>query len=199
MLANPQGSSALLPELYTVHDHSSNHWIGWGESTNPGLIPAQASQPQFASLNEAFSQNQYGADGSDNFISEMFTGPFIGLAYRPRRSSVDYSDGSSASQSIHSSATFSNAHLPLSTGDMYRDASEEFQQRMLLDPQCRRDSMSSGSGSGSAPNSHTSSAINILESAKAGSPQHLDSCLLTTQTSLLGFQQMVYLYSQTLQ
>ncbi|KAG2030231.1 hypothetical protein BDR03DRAFT_1036502 [Suillus americanus] len=94
MLANPQGSSALLPELYTVHDHSSNHWIGWGESTNPGLIPAQASQPQFASLNEAFSQNQYGADGSDNFISEMFTGPFIGLAYRPRRSSSEVSKGS---------------------------------------------------------------------------------------------------------
>ncbi|KAG2116867.1 hypothetical protein BD769DRAFT_1485235 [Suillus cothurnatus] len=113
MLANPQGSSALLPELYTDHNQPSNHWLGWGESTN-----------------RAFSQNQY--------------------AYRPRRSSVDYSDGSSASQSIPSSATSSNVHLPLSSGDMYQDASEDFQQRMLLDPQRRRDSMSSAS----APESH---------------------------------------------
>lgn len=130
MLANPQGSSALLPELYTDHNQPSNHWLGWGESTNSGLTAAQTSQPQFASLDEAFSQNQY--------------------AYRPRRSSVDYSDGSSASQSIPSSATSSNVHLPLSSGDMYQDASEDFQQRMLLDPQRRRDSMSSAS----APESH---------------------------------------------
>ncbi|KAG1820835.1 uncharacterized protein BJ212DRAFT_1335782 [Suillus subaureus] len=130
MLANPQGSSALLPDLYTDHNQPSNHWLGWGESTNPGLTVAQTSQPQFASLDEAFSQNQY--------------------AYRPRRSSVDYSDGSSASQSIPSSATSSNAHLPLSTGDMFQDASEDFHQRMLLDPQRRRDSMTSTS----APESH---------------------------------------------
>jgi hypothetical protein len=150
MLANPQGSSALLPELYTDHNQPSNHWLGWGESTNSGLTAAQTSQPQFASLGEAFSQNQYGADGLDNFNLGVFTGPFIGLAYRPRRSSVDYSDGSSASQSIPSSATSSNVHLPLSSGDMYQDASEDFQQRMLLDPQRRRDSMSSAS----APESH---------------------------------------------
>jgi hypothetical protein len=150
MLANPQGSPALVPELYTDHNQTSNHWLGWGESTNPGLTVAQTSQPQFASLDEAFSQNQYGADGLDNLSSEMFTGSFIGLAYRPRRSSVDYSDGSSASQSIPSSATSSNAHLPLSAGDMYQGASEDFQQRMLLDPQRRRDSMTSPS----APESH---------------------------------------------
>ncbi|KAG2121117.1 hypothetical protein DEU56DRAFT_746893 [Suillus clintonianus] len=130
MLANPQGSSVL--------------------STNPGLSVAQTSPPQFASLDEAFSQNQYGADGLDDFSSEMFTGSFIGSAYRPRRGSVDYSDGSSASQSIPSSATSSNVHLPLSAGDMYQGASEDFQQRMLLDPQRRRDSMSSPS----APESH---------------------------------------------
>ncbi|KAG1736314.1 hypothetical protein EDB19DRAFT_1721448 [Suillus lakei] len=150
MLANPQGSSALVPELYTDHNQSSNNWLGWGESTNPGLTVAQTSPPQFASLDEAFSQNQYGADGSDNFSSEMFTGSFIGLAYRPRRGSVDYSDGSSASQSIPSSATSSNVHLPLPAGDMYQGASEDFQQRMLLDPQHRRDSMSSPS----VPESH---------------------------------------------
>ncbi|KAG2341189.1 hypothetical protein BDR05DRAFT_965525 [Suillus weaverae] len=128
MLANLQGSSALVPELYTDHNQPSNHWLEWGEGTNPGLTAAQTSQPQFASLDEAFSQNQY--------------------AYRPRRNSVDYSDGSSASQSIPSSATSSNAHLPLSAGDMYQGVSEEFQQRMLLDPQRRRDSMTS------APESH---------------------------------------------
>ncbi|KAG2147734.1 uncharacterized protein EDB93DRAFT_1085348 [Suillus bovinus] len=150
MLANPQGSPALLPELYTDHNQPSNNWLGWGESTNPGLTTAQTGQPQFASLDEAFSQNHYGADGSDNFNSEMFTGPFIGLAYRPRRDSVDYSDGSSTSQSIPSSATSSNVHLPLSAGDMYQGASEDFQQRMLLDPQRRRDSVSSTS----APESH---------------------------------------------
>ncbi|KAG1764310.1 hypothetical protein EDD22DRAFT_455933 [Suillus occidentalis] len=130
MLANPQGSPALVPELYTDHNHNqpSNHWLGWGENTS---VP-QTSQPQFASLDEAFSQNQYG--------------------YRPRRSSVDYSDGSSASHSIPSSATSSNAHLPLSAGDMYQGASEDFQQRMLLEPQRRRDSMTSPPGSAaSAP------------------------------------------------
>ncbi|KAG1894141.1 uncharacterized protein F5891DRAFT_1063493 [Suillus fuscotomentosus] len=130
MLANPQGSPALLPELYTDHNQPSNNWLGWGESTNPGLTTIQTSQPQFASLDEAFSQNQY--------------------AYRPRRDSVDYSDGSSASQSMPSSATSSNVHLPLSAGDMYQGVSEDFQQRMLLDPQRRRDSMSSTS----APESH---------------------------------------------
>lgn len=132
MLANPQGSPALVPELYTDHNQPSTHWLGWGESANPnpGMSVAQTSQPQFASLDEAFSQNQY--------------------AYRPRRSSVDYSDGSSASHSIPSSATSSNAHLPLSAGDMYQGASEDFQQRMLLEPQRRRDSMTSPS----APESH---------------------------------------------
>lgn len=132
MLANPQGSPALVPELYTDHNQSPTHWLGWGESANPnpGMSVAQTSQPQFASLDEAFSQNQY--------------------AYRPRRSSVDYSDGSSASHSIPSSATSSNAHLPLSAGDMYQGASEDFQQRMLLEPQRRRDSMTSPS----APESH---------------------------------------------
>ncbi|KAG1774534.1 hypothetical protein EV702DRAFT_974710 [Suillus placidus] len=150
MLANLQGSSALVPELYTDHNQPSNHWLEWGEGTNSGLTAAQTSQPQFASLDEAFSQNQYGADDLDNFSSEMFTGSFIGLAYRPRRNSVDYSDGSSASQSIPSSATSSNAHLPLSAGDMYQGVSEDFQQRMLLDPQRRRDSMTSPS----APESH---------------------------------------------
>ncbi|KAG2048381.1 hypothetical protein BDR06DRAFT_962754 [Suillus hirtellus] len=130
MLANSQGSPALLPELYTDHNQPSNNWLGWGESTNPGLTAIQTSQPQFASLDEAFSQNQY--------------------AYRPRRDSVDYSDGSSASQSMPSSATSSNVHLPLSAGDMYQGVSEDFQQRMLLDPQRRRDSMSSTS----APESH---------------------------------------------
>ncbi|KAG2064988.1 hypothetical protein BDR04DRAFT_1234803, partial [Suillus decipiens] len=150
MLSNPQGSSALLPELYTDHNQPSNHWLGWGESTHSGLTTVQTSQPQFTSLNEAFSQNLYGADDSDNFSSEMFTGPFIGLAYRPRRDSVGYSDGSSASQSVPSSATSSNVHLPLSAGDMYQDTSEDFQQRMLLEPQRRRDSMSSTS----VPESH---------------------------------------------
>ncbi|KAG2750944.1 hypothetical protein P692DRAFT_20727542 [Suillus brevipes Sb2] len=152
MLANPQGSPALVPELYTDHNQSPTHWLGWGESANPnpGMSVAQTSQPQFASLDEAFSQNQYGADGLDTLSSEMFTGSFIGLAYRPRRSSVDYSDGSSASHSIPSSATSSNAHLPLSAGDMYQGASEDFQQRMLLEPQRRRDSMTSPS----APESH---------------------------------------------
>lgn len=132
MLANPQGSPALVPELYTDHNQSPTHWLGWGESANPnpGMSVAQTSQPQFASLDEAFSQNQY--------------------AYRPRRSSVDYSDGSSASHSIPSSATSSNAHLPLSAGDMYQGASEDFQQRMLLEPQRRRDSMTSPS----VPESH---------------------------------------------
>ncbi|KAG2145094.1 hypothetical protein DEU56DRAFT_788760 [Suillus clintonianus] len=80
----------------------------------------------------------------------MFTGSFIGLAYWPRRGSVDYSDGSSAPQSIPSSATSSNVHISLSAGDMYQGASEDFQQRMLLDPQRRGDSMSSSS----APESH---------------------------------------------
>jgi hypothetical protein len=148
MLANPQGSPALVPELYTDHNHNqpSNHWLGWGESTG---VP-QTNQPQFASLDEAFSQNQYGADGLDTLSSEMFTGNFVGLAYRPRRSSVDYSDGSSASHSIPSSATSSNAHLPLSAGDMYQGASEDFQQRMLLEPQRRRDSMTSPSSAAAA-------------------------------------------------
>ncbi|KAG1735335.1 uncharacterized protein EDB91DRAFT_1144920 [Suillus paluster] len=143
ILANPQGPPGLVPELYSDPNHSSTHWLGWGE--NPGLTAPQTSPPQFASLDEAFSHNQYGADGLDNFSSEMFTGSFIGSAYRPRRGSIDYSDGSSASQSIPSSATSSNAHLPLSAGDMYQGASEDFQQRMLLDPQRRRDSMSSSS------------------------------------------------------
>ncbi|KAG2743556.1 kinase-like protein [Suillus brevipes Sb2] len=36
-----------------------DHRLGWGESTNLGLTVTQTSQPQFASLDEAFSQNQY--------------------------------------------------------------------------------------------------------------------------------------------
>ncbi|KAG0705796.1 hypothetical protein DFH29DRAFT_904859 [Suillus ampliporus] len=144
ILVNPQGSSGLVPGLYADPNQSSTHWIGWGES-NPGLTAAQTSPHQFGSLDEAFSHNQYGADGLDDFSSEMFTGSFIGSAYRPRRGSIDYSDGSSASQSIPSSATSSNAHLPLSAGDIYQGVSEDFQQRMLLDPQRRRDSISSPS------------------------------------------------------
>lgn len=134
-------SSGLVPGLYTDPHHSTNQWLEWGNSTSSELA---ASSPQFSTLDDpAFSQNQYGTDGLDTFNSEMFTGSLIGSAYRPRRGSVDFSDGSSTSHSMPSSATSSNAHLPL--GDMYQGASEDFQHRMLLDPHSRRDSMSSSS------------------------------------------------------
>ncbi|OAX41920.1 hypothetical protein K503DRAFT_854338 [Rhizopogon vinicolor AM-OR11-026] len=143
ILANPQGSSGLVPGLYTDPHQPSNQWLEWGNSASPELA---ASSPQFSSLDDsAFSQNQYGTDGLDTFNSEMFTGSFIGSAYRPRRGSVDYSDGSSTSHSIPSSATSSNVHLPLSGNDMYQGASEDFQHRMLLEPHNRRDSLSSSS------------------------------------------------------
>lgn len=143
MLANTQGSSGLVPGLYTDPHQSSNQWLEWGNSASPEL---SNSSPQFSSLDDStFSQNQYGADGLDTFNSEMFTGSLVGSAYRPRRGSVDYSDDSSTSHSMPSSATSSNAHLPLPGGDMYQGASDDFQHRMLLEPHNRRDSMSSSS------------------------------------------------------
>jgi hypothetical protein len=142
-LANPQGPPGLVHGIYTDLPQHPNQWLEWGNSASPELA---ATSPQFSSLDDpAFSQNQYGADGSDTFSSEMFTGSLIGSAYRPRRGSFDCSDGSSTSHSIPSSATSSNAHLPLSGGDMYQGASDDFQHRMLLEPHNRRDSMSSSS------------------------------------------------------
>ena len=143
VLANPQSSSGLVPGLYSDPHQPTNQWLEWGNTTSPELA---TSSPQFSSLDHAaFSQNQYGADGLDTFNSEMFTGSLVGSAYRPRRGSVDYSDGSSTSHSVPSSATSSNAHLPLPADDMYHGGSDDFQHRMLLEPHNRRDSISSSS------------------------------------------------------
>ncbi|KAH0833439.1 hypothetical protein J3R83DRAFT_12553 [Lanmaoa asiatica] len=120
-------SSAMLPPMYTTQQQPppSNNWYpAWGES---GAYPPLDDTKPFGGIARAPS---LASSEPPLFAPEFYGAGLIGSAYRPRRASLDFSDSSSAtSQSVPSSATSSNVHLPLTGSEMYDGRSEEMQRQ----------------------------------------------------------------------
>ncbi|KAH7929236.1 hypothetical protein BV22DRAFT_1003039 [Leucogyrophana mollusca] len=142
MLSNPQGAPGVIPGLYTdTQQPATTNWLGWNDGDQQHVNDTHARFNDMDDKELQAALSRYGSGSEQYHPGDMFSGNgnMIGSAYRQRRGSVDFSDGSSAaSQSVPSSAASSNVHLPLA-GDMYQSSSEDYQHQ--LDVNRRRGSV----------------------------------------------------------
>lgn len=119
--------ATMLPNnMYATHQNQSpsSHWYPtWGESgTHPPLDDPKA----FDGIARTHSLT---SSEPTSFVPEFYGPSLIGSAYRHRKTSLDFSDSSSAtSHSVPSSATSSSVHLLLPSNEIY-DGSEEMQSQ----------------------------------------------------------------------
>ncbi|KAG6330782.1 hypothetical protein ID866_8307 [Astraeus odoratus] len=151
-LAAPPVSTAsqAFPGIYTNQSHPNHNWCSWGDGSsgtasffdaNRGLPPLEDKDFQ------SVSRTQLPSAISETFDPEFYIHQSIGSGYRARRPSCDFSDSSSASQSVPSSATSSNVHLPLpGPGEVFDSPPEDLrsqqQSQLMVDAQ-QRDAMPS--------------------------------------------------------
>jgi len=122
-----------FPGLYTnPSQQPAQSWYPWGEASSAASASLFDSNRYLPPLDDkdyhsGVTRTQL---HSDAFDPDFYDPNDIVSPYRSRRPSFDFSDSSSASQSVPSSATSSNVHLPLSgTGDSFDTASDDMHRQ----------------------------------------------------------------------
>ena len=105
--SNGSAPPGIVPGLYT-DPHASTSWFSWGQDGSAGQASLNMDETNRYVLDE--SRGQLPRLSGSGASTETYASGMSGS----RRASTDFgSDGSSASQSIASSAASSNIHLPL--------------------------------------------------------------------------------------
>lgn len=122
-------ASNAFPGLYT---NPTQSWYPWGASASANLFDSNRYLPPLddKDYHAGVTRTQLHSAVSDSFEPDFYDPNDIASPYRSRRASFDFSDSSSASQSVPSSATSSNVHLPLpGTGEPFDTASDDMHRQ----------------------------------------------------------------------
>ena len=120
----------VFPGICTSQSQPTQSWYPWveGASGSASLFDSSRYLPPLddKDYQTGVTRTQLPSAVSDAFEPDFYDPNGIGSAYRSRRPSFDFSDSSSASQSVPSSATSSNVHLPLpGAGEVFDHSSDD--------------------------------------------------------------------------
>ncbi|KAL4062189.1 hypothetical protein J3A83DRAFT_4039373, partial [Scleroderma citrinum] len=125
----------VFPGVYSSQSQPTQSWYLWadGVSGSTNLFDSSRYLPPLddKDYQAGATRTQLPSAVSDTFEHDFYDPNSIGTTCRSRRPSFDFSDSSSApSQSVPSSATSSNVHLPLpGAGEMFDNSSDDIHQQ----------------------------------------------------------------------